>query len=134
MLETHEWEGISIMHSPTGSREICSPPVLDTDEDYIVLATEGYEVWMLKNGYSQDGFPQFYTGNDAGGFRSFRKGNINLIVTTSFDFFDLFCTATQLAKRFNLMAKADRIALFQAVLYGVKAHNLEPRDADLEAA
>ena len=31
---------------------------------------------------------------------------------------DRFMVATRLAKRFNLQAKADRVALFQAVLYG----------------
>lgn len=33
-------------------------------------------------------------------------------------------SATALAKRFSLLNKADRIALFKAVLYGVSADNL----------
>lgn len=54
-----------------------------------------------------------------------RRGNINVIVTPEMEFFDRFMAATELARRFNLMEKVDRIALFQAVLYGVKAQNLE---------
>ena len=80
---------------------------------------------MQQDGFTQDGSPEFYTGNDNGGFRSFRKGDMNIITTESMEFFDRFMTATALAKRFNLLEKADRIALFQAVLYGVDADALE---------
>lgn len=46
------------------------------------------------------------------------KGDVNLIVTQDNKFYDRFMAATSVAKRLNLLDKADRIALFQAVLYG----------------
>lgn len=110
-----------------GSRVTCSPPPVDTDEDWLVLVRSDPAEAMREAGYSQDGSPDFYTGNDRGGFRSWRKGDVNIVTTEEFQFYDLFVTATMLAKRFNLMNKGDRIALFQAVLYGVRWHNLEDR-------
>lgn len=111
---------------PVGSRITCDPAPVDTDEDWLVLVTDVPEERMKQMGFGQDGSPEFYTGNDAGGFRSWRKGDLNVITTQSDEFFQLFLTATYLAKRFNLQRKEDRIALFQAVLYGVKIQNLEP--------
>lgn len=111
---------------PVGSRVTCDPAPTDTDEDWLVLVREVPVEKLQEAGFSQEGTPEFYTGNDAGGFRSWRKGEINLITTQSDEFFRLFLTATYLAKRFNLLRKQDRIALFQAILYGVEVHNLEP--------
>ena len=111
---------------PVGSRGTCDPAPTDTDEDWLGLVREVPVEKLQEAGFSQEGSPEFYTGNDAGGFRSWRKGEINLITTQSYEFFRLFLTATYLAKRFNLLRKQDRIALFQAVLYGVEVHNLEP--------
>lgn len=111
---------------PVGSRVTCDPAPSDTDEDWLALTFSDAGPHMEADGFSQDGSPQFYTGNDNGGFRSWRRGNLNVITTESREFFERFSTATELARRFNLLAKADRIALFQAVLYGVRAPDLEP--------
>lgn len=111
---------------PVGSRITCDPAPVDTDEDWLVLVTDVPEKRMKETGFGQEGSPEFYTGNDAGGFRSWRKGDLNVITTQSDEFYRLFLTATYLAKRFNLLRKQDRIALFQAVLYGVEVKNLEP--------
>jgi len=46
-----------------------------------------------------------------------RKGEINLIITTSKDFFDKFVKATEMAKEQNLLLKDERITLFQKILY-----------------
>lgn len=112
-----------------GSRVTCDPAPTDTDEDWLVLTCGLDSAEMQAAGFTQDGSPQFYTGNDNGGFRSWRRGDLNIITTESPEFFWKFVTATDLAKRFNLLAKADRIALFQAVLYGVRSENLEPPTA-----
>jgi len=111
---------------PVGSRVTCDPAPTDTDEDWLVLVREVPVEKLQEAGFSQEGSPEFYTGNDAGGFRSWRKGDLNVITTQSDEFYRLFLTATYLAKRFNLLRKQDRIALFQAVLYGVEVKNLEP--------
>lgn len=110
---------------PVGSRVTCNPAPTDTDEDWLVLTPRDAAESLIDAGFTQDGSPQFYTGNDNGGFRSWRRGGLNIVTTQDAVFFDRFQTATALAKRFNLLVKADRIALFQAVLYGVAARNLQ---------
>ena len=117
-----------------GSRVTCNPVPVGTDEDFLALVPFNVTKLMKEDGFTQDGSPEFYTGNDNGGFRSFRKGDMNIITTESTEFFDRFMTATALAKRFNLLEKADRIALFQAVLYGVDADALEPPAYVVDAA
>ncbi len=122
-----EWAAISWQVEPVGSRVTCDPAPEDTDEDFLCLVNNSMKDGELLEaaGFSQDGLPKFYTGNDNGGFRSYRRGDTNVITTESMEFFELFMTATHLAKQFNLLKKADRIALFQGVLYGVKHNNLE---------
>jgi hypothetical protein len=100
---------------PTGSRVICSPPVLDTDEDYVVLIRPGT---LGKLG--EAGFRQTSREDDYGieGFTAWRRGPVNLICTNHRRFYEKFVNATRLARKLNLTGKEQRIALFQAVLYG----------------
>ena len=122
-----EWAAASWLVEPVGSRVTCNPAPEDTDEDFLCHVPNSIIDGELLSsmGFTQDGSPEFYTGNDNGGFRSYRRGDTNVIITESMKFFELFMTATTLAKQFNLLKKVDRIALFQGVLYGVKQHNLE---------
>ena len=127
MILEPEWAKHVRSWCQTGSRVICDPAPMDTDEDWVCFSPR-YEAAIAAleaEGFVSEGLPQFYTGNDRGNFRSLRRGEINLILTDKEEFFDLFVSATELARRFNLVKKADRIALFQVVLYGVKAHNLQ---------
>lgn len=126
MTDANDWEHLVLMHSPTGSRFICDPAPTDTDEDYICFQPR-YEDKIddfHAAGFSSEGHPEFYTENNRGNFRSLRRGDLNLIVTDDHDFYELFRSATALAKRLNLRDKSDRIALFQLALYGVGADNL----------
>lgn len=126
--------GIVTCVQPVGSRITCSPPPTTTDEDWLML-TDSNPAGVLKSlDFVQDRGPRFYTGNDDGSFRSWRRGDLNIITTPDSMFYERFLTATHLAARFNLLDKQDRIALFQAVLYGVDARNLEQRRAPVEAA
>jgi hypothetical protein len=114
-----------------GSRVTCNPAPTSTDEDWLILLRPPRKgepdaiALLVELGFRQDGSPEFYTGNDRGGFFSWRQDDLNLITTYDPQFYDLFMTATALAKRFNLLGKADRIALFQGVLYQVRAPQLE---------
>ena len=121
-----DWTKHVRLFKPTGSRAICTPPPMDTDEDWICFhPNQSKAIAALEyGGFRSEGNPQFYTGNDRGSFRSLRRGEINLILTDQLEFYDLFVSATELARRFNLTRKSDRIALFQVVLYGVKAQDL----------
>lgn len=109
------WKGIY----QTGSTVICNPPVIDTDEDYIILTKD------LKKLHEFLRFHLFdFTSEDkeeyelyGEGFNCYRKGKLNLIVTEDEEFYIKFVRATRLAKKLNLLKKEDRITLFQDILY-----------------
>ena len=132
LIEKLRKEGQLTEISPTGSREICTPAPTNTDEDYIAFTSDNEVTQqnLMDNGWIVEGKPDFYTGKDAGQFQSYRKGSLNLIVTPEYAFYRLFVSATHLAKRFNLLKKADRIALFQVVLYNVDPFHLEEDESD----
>lgn len=111
---------------PVGSRVTCDPSPTNTDEDFLclvdrerfleliqLLVYEGYEV-----GGSDITPSENFTVDKFEGFQSYRKGDVNLIVTCSNVFFDLFMLATNIAKQKNLLVKEDRISLFQHIIYG----------------
>lgn len=108
---------------PTGSSYTCEPPVLNTDVDFICQVDSLQEFvpvaqdlkWVL-------GGADY--GAYMGPFKAFRSDNINLIVTDHPLFYQQYVTATELAKRFNLLDKKDRIDLFQAI---VDKHDYSPK-------
>jgi hypothetical protein len=110
---------IAFSITPVGSRVTCDPPPTDTDEDWLV---HSYNVQKAIDLLSQNGFtldnPNLHYAPDTGAFNSWRKGNVNVILTKDYDFNRRFLAASAMAKRFNLLEKPDRVALFQAVLYG----------------
>ena len=105
-----------------GSRVTCSPPPTDTDIDIIVLcdSVENVAEFLRAAGFDFDGSLPIDESfaDSAVRFESFSNGEVNYIVTKSQEFYKRFLAATSVAKRLNLLEKADRIALFQAVLYG----------------
>lgn len=106
---------------PTGSFFICYPQVVDTDKDFVVKVTDlgAAEPALLSKGYKVSVCDrEEYDLQAEGGFQTFRKEDINLIVTEDETFFSKFVDATLLAKELNLLKKEDRITLFQYVLYG----------------
>lgn len=118
MLATHECKV-----EPCGSRVTCSPPPDNTDKDFLVelTRTDKDSVARLVNGL--DGLDFQWEGNEhyqdaMGDFMSWRRDDVNLIVTANATFAARHRVATSLCRRLNLLEKHDRIALFQAVLYG----------------
>lgn len=112
-----------------GSRVTCNPPPLDTDQDVLVEVHScnriAMEEQMRQEGYVLEGSAPTDVVAGLGDvmdpqrvFTSMRKGSMNYILTSDPDFYQRFTAATELAKKFNVLAKADRIAMFQAVLYG----------------
>jgi len=105
--------------SLTGSNWTCDPPVTDTDIDYICLVDNTNDFMETAIGAAPGGYAQgSFRHTDPRLLRSIRFENINFIVTDTSEFYRRFVAATSVAKLLNLQAKADRIALFQAVLYG----------------
>ena len=110
---------------PVGSRVTCDPPVLNTDEDYLVLvapeAMPDVHMALLRAEFALDGSntaDAVSTVPEEDRFQSFSNDTVNIILTRSPKFFRRFMAATYVARRLNLRVKGDRIALFQAVLYG----------------
>lgn len=99
---------------------------MDTDEDFILLVTpdqrSSFDQYLSENGWVLGGsdIPEESNILDQDKrFQSYTLGDKNLIVTASEAFYWRFIAATHVCKRLNLLNKADRIAVFQAVLYAV---------------
>ena len=107
--------------SPVGSRHTCSPPPTNTDNDTLCWVEDARLFAEIAESH---GFVAGHCGSDPSDnpnnapFLSLRQGDENLIVTEDYVFYRRFVAATAVAKSLNLMAKQDRIDLFQAVLYG----------------
>jgi hypothetical protein len=112
---------------PVGSRVTCNPAPTNTDADYLVLVKNAYEFrdLVFSEGWALGGSMVLDDANSPvlpdDGFSSYTKYDVNLIVTADETFFNKFILATHVAKSLNLLDKAHRICLFQAILYGVAA-------------
>lgn len=104
-----------VFMEPTGSRYICNPPVMNTDEDWICLARprDWDLTWsrLLTLGFLYGGSHDIHWNKS--NFSACRKGELNLIVTSKFDYFIKFVAATEKAKELNLLKKYDRVRLFR---------------------
>lgn len=114
---------MAVAFHPVGSRVTCDPAPPNTDVDYLVLVRPGEmqdaEHTLFMDGYEIGGSVILPSGESVPcSFRSFRKGNINLILTEDLIFLGRFLAATSVCKRLNVLSKPDRIMIFQAVLYG----------------
>ena len=111
----------AVSYQMTGSRYICNPPPMDTDEDYIVLMCNppvGDTLSALvESGFQMNTDPELYNG--CPDFYAFRNGQFNVICVDEPAMYQRWVDATEQAKVLNLLAKHDRIALFQKVLYGI---------------
>jgi len=120
MLEVLESGTIIV---PVGSRVTCSPPPMDTDEDFLLLVEDLNEaVIKLKEiGFDAGMTPEqkkAYASlqrTSGGRFKSLRLGDVNYIITESAFFFDRFLTATHICKTLNVMDKKQRILVFEGV-------------------
>lgn len=120
-----------------GSRVTCNPAPTNTDQDYLLFVlphTYGqFKNAILENGYEDCRIAaqkntskpwyerltvtQSQTYNfELGLFEAFRKGEDNIILTKDIGYYTKFMDATKLAKQFNLLKKADRVALFNYII------------------
>lgn len=113
---------IEIQH--VGSRVTCDPPP-QGDDDWLLLVSDWRValVVAIRASYLVGGSvpsDQLEESKERLRFTSLKRDcdKTNLIITDDEEFFDRFMAATSVAKRLNLLEKDDRIALFQAVLYG----------------
>lgn len=121
-------EGVFKEAFQTGSRYICNPPPMDTDDDYMclvssldaahrILTDKGCELGgSLSPVETSSDMTDLIFEADFSDFYSYRKGDVNIIITDNTVYFDRFKFATELAKRLNLLKKEDRITLFNGVM------------------
>lgn len=111
---------VTMMH-PTGSAFTCSPPVEDTDWDWAVLPKDfdKFAVRLVQSGWVMGGSEIVaMSQDDQCTFASFRKDKHNIMLVKHRTYYERIVTATKLAKKFNLLKKEDRVALFEAVADG----------------
>ena len=109
----------------TGSTVICDPPVLTTDEDYVIYTYDMEELVkeLLAIGYKICGDAE-YKGK--GEFTAVRKGKYNYIIVEKEALYNRYEAAMLLAKKRNLCVKEVRVALFRQIIDGPTADNLDP--------
>ena len=116
-----------------GSKVTCNPAPVATDTDYLVQIIPDEKAWRTGESVSNQKIASIVdylsTGNfqleGSGsyqlaaqtGFMSWRFGDVNLLVSANGAWCTRHRAATALCTRLNLLNKADRIAVFQAVLY-----------------
>lgn len=124
-VTTLDPSNVRIFH-PTGSRYICEPPVMDTDEDYVVLVKDirsfldvlvdgGWSINDDNDEYDHEVFNEVK-------FSTARKGDLNLVIYESAIGYAAFVEATKVCKTLNLTDKDDRVMVFQAVCMGRGDH------------
>lgn len=113
-----------VAFSPTGSRFMCDPPVMDTDIDFVALVVDhdaASEVltangWTKCVGESSDEEDSSY--DELGEFSAYRKDNFNVIICDDRAYYIRYCAATLVSTKLNLLGKAERCALFQTIVKG----------------
>ena len=101
----------------TGSSVVCTPPVTNTDVDYIVVFHEGLCEKLTALGYTQTPDPdQEYPNSSVAA--CFRKGHANVIAVITERAFHQWEMATLLAAAMNLQEKRQRVLLFQFLTEG----------------
>lgn len=107
---------------PTGSKYTVTPPVLTTDDDWLVLVPDLDEAVALLEAHPLWQPAAAIPYDIDGGlwrFRAYRGGpNVNLIVTDDKTMYLRSVGATLLAAKLNLQNKGDRVALFREIRFG----------------
>lgn len=115
---------------PTGSHYICSPPVTNTDRDFVILPRMAFEnkldKALLNLGFVCNTKEYYKDTSTKDKFTSYKLGNLNFIVVYEYNVFEKWKLATELAKKLNLTLKIDRVNLFETLFNLVDSVSLKP--------
>ena len=104
-------------HRRVGSRETCDPAPVGSDEDWLVLLSCGIERVDAENCLDLNGWVRggsLPRDGEPGEFSSFKKDDLNIILTHDPEFYHRFIVGTSICKRLNLMDRDDRVAVVKA--------------------
>jgi hypothetical protein len=98
-----------------GSRAICVPAPVDTDIDFLCLVmeedVETVQDLLLKDDYESGGSKDKHNS-----FHSYKKGEINIILTHKEIFYVNFVTAMLVCKELNVLDKKKRIKVHHLII------------------
>jgi hypothetical protein len=101
---------------PFGSRYVCNPPTMDTDIDFLVYSKNNITSKLERLGYK---LRDYYYGNRPGAgrwkFTSWRKGKVNLVVSSSKELIEVDVIAAHICRRYNIRHKDGRIIVHEAM-------------------
>jgi hypothetical protein len=117
---------------PAGSRYVCDPPVMATDVDFLVFSADSVDCKLLSAGYVETPFADYRGLVLSGDFSAYRRGVVNLIVTSSVKYAEGFHTATHICKSRNVRDKWYRVLIHEAVRGKMTTIDIEDIGADLK--
>ena len=108
-----------------GSRATVNPPPVDTDDDYFVLYekyhyTEGkptLDELLTSKGFTIGGSMYLHHAGISD-FQSWKKDDLNILVTTDANWYEAMHRAMLVCKYLNVKDKTDRINVHQMIVYG----------------
>lgn len=101
--------------APTGSKVICTPPVLDTDEDWLIYVPP--HLWDFCLAFlERAGAKHSPDQEDYSDGVVYRLGNLNPIILADYDTFYAWVAATHYAQKSNPIAKTERVRMFAALV------------------
>lgn len=119
-VEDYKWIfGEVVVHDccRVGSRVTCRPAPTDTDDDRLIIIGERDEeaahLQLYEHGFMRCGGEGTAYAFPDDHWSAWRKGDLNIILTTSEEFFDTFITATKMCAHLNLLKREDRVTLFK---------------------
>lgn len=111
---------------PTGSRYICDPPVMNTDIDFLIYTEKCIDEILIIGNFKKTPFVD-YVNNSPVKFDAWRKGKINLIVTSTLEYTERFQTATYICKMENIKNKWARVCIHEALRHNCKDYYSIPK-------
>lgn len=107
---------------PAGSRYVCNPPSMFTDVDFLVYTENGVDDVLIARGYVKTEFKEYanmFSSDGKNVFQPWRKGKINLVVTSSIQYAESFHTAAAICKTNNVLDKLDRVIIHEIIRGGI---------------
>ena len=99
-----------------GSTFTCTPPPTDTDTDILCLVASKEHIISVLGALLTQGWEIDGDYGLSSHFTSYRKGNINLIVTKAPEFYELFIKARDVCKLLNIMDKKLRCKIHKIIM------------------